>query len=71
MRPPAGGGMPPPVPEDGYTSLMPPSPPEQPDAAPAGEAEGERYGPLLVARMVKADGRALIRFDRAEPSEGE
>jgi hypothetical protein len=25
----------------------------------------ERYGPLVVRRMVKADGRALIRFDRA------
>ncbi len=43
---------------------MPSSPKDEP-------AQGERYGPLLVRRMVKDDGRALIRFDRAEPGERE
>ena len=45
---------------------MPSAPPEQPPAGDGGEAEGERYGPLIVRRMVKEDGRALIRFDRAD-----
>ena len=42
------------------------APPEQPPAGDGGEDEGERYGPLIVRRMVKEDGRALIRFDRAD-----
>jgi hypothetical protein len=37
-------------------------PQEQP---PPQEREQERYGPLVVIRMVKEDGRALIRFERA------
>jgi len=45
---------------------MPSAPPEQPPAGDGGEDEGERYGPLIVRRMVKEDGRALIRFDRAD-----
>ena len=45
---------------------MPSAPPEQPPAGDGGEEEGERYGPLIVRRMVKEDGRALIRFDRAD-----
>ena len=49
---------------------MPSAPPEQPPAGDGGEDEGERYGPLIVRRMVKEDGRALIRFDRAD-DEGE
>jgi hypothetical protein len=65
MRPPAGGCMHPPVPTGGYTSLMPTSAEEPPDAAPA-EEPLERYGPLIVRRTVKEDGRALIRFDRAD-----
>jgi hypothetical protein len=48
---------------------MPKAPPEQPSATPPDDDEGERYGPLIVRRMVKEDGRALIRFDRAEPGE--
>ena len=50
---------------------MPSSANDEPVAADGGEAEGERYGPLLVRRMVKDDGRALIRFDRVEPGERE
>jgi hypothetical protein len=29
--------------------------------------EQERYGPLVLIRIVKDDGRALIRFERAPP----
>jgi hypothetical protein len=71
MRPPTGGRMRPPVPDWGYTSVMPTSDNDEPVAAAGGEDDGERYGPLLVRRMVKEDGRALIRFDRAEPGERE
>jgi hypothetical protein len=45
-----------------------PSPPEAagPDGGRPGEEQpAERYGPLIVRRMVKEDGRALIRFERA------
>jgi hypothetical protein len=42
------------------------APPEQPPAREPGEDEEERYGPLIVRRMVKEDGRALIRFERAD-----
>jgi hypothetical protein len=46
---------------------MPSAPQDEPDAAPADEQPAERYGPLIVRRMRKEDGRALIRFDRAQP----
>jgi hypothetical protein len=42
---------------------MPSSPPEPTDRTPP-LPEGERFGPLLVQRLVKADGRALILFTR-------
>jgi hypothetical protein len=57
--------MHPPVPKGGYTSVMPTSAEGPPDSAPA-EERVERYGPLIVRRTVKDDGRALIRFDRAD-----
>jgi hypothetical protein len=44
---------------------MPTSGEGPPDAAPA-EERPERYGPLIVRRIVKEDGRQLIRFDRAD-----
>jgi len=44
---------------------MPTSAEEPPDCAPA-EQPPERYGPLIVRRIVKEDGRQLIRFDRAD-----
>jgi hypothetical protein len=37
-----------------------PDPPDQ------GLTEPERFGPLLLRRLVKADGRALILFSRAD-----
>jgi hypothetical protein len=46
---------------------MPSAPRDEPDEAPADELPAERYGPLIVRRMRKEDGRALIRFERAEP----
>ncbi|MGD0386500.1 MAG: hypothetical protein ABSB73_10230 [Solirubrobacteraceae bacterium] len=45
---------------------MPSSAEEPPQRAPAEEEPTERYGPLIVRRTVKEDGRALIRFDRAD-----
>jgi hypothetical protein len=48
---------------------MPAPPPTQPDGAAAGEREEERYGPLVLTRIVKEDGRSLIRFDRADQRE--
>jgi hypothetical protein len=51
--------------ECSYTSAMPSSPPPPPDP-PAAAEPPERFGPLIVRRLVKDDGRALIRFDRAE-----
>jgi len=41
-----------------------PPPADEPptEARPVGEPE--RFGPLLVRRFVKGDGRALIRYDR-------
>jgi hypothetical protein len=48
---------------------MPADPRDEPDEAPADELPAERYGPLIVRRMRKEDGRALIRFDRARPPE--
>ena len=56
--------MHPPSPECSYTSGMASSlqgPPEEPPAT----AEPERFGPLVVRRLVKEDGRALILFSRA------
>jgi hypothetical protein len=71
MRRLAGECMHSPVIDDGYTCAMPSSAQEPPDGAPSAgeETEVERYGPLIVRRMVKADGRALIRFDRADHDE--
>jgi hypothetical protein len=46
---------------------MPAAPQDEPDAA-ADEQPPERYGPLVVRRMRKEDGRALIRFERVEPA---
>jgi hypothetical protein len=48
---------------------MPAPPPSQADAAGAREGEEERYGPLVLTRIVKEDGRSLIRFDRADQHE--
>jgi hypothetical protein len=42
-----------------------PTPPEQPSAR-AGEQREERYGPLALLRMSKADGRALLLFSHRE-----
>jgi hypothetical protein len=39
---------------------------------PPGGAESEvceRFGPLAIERVAKADGRALIIYSRAEPQE--
>jgi hypothetical protein len=66
MHTPAPGCMHPGVSKYGYTSSMRSAPPEQPPAGEPGEDEAERYGPLIVRRMVKEDGRALIRFERAD-----
>ncbi len=57
--------MHPPVPQCSYTSAMPSSPPPPPDRAPATDPL-ERFGPLLLRRLVKDDGRALILFSRAD-----
>jgi hypothetical protein len=38
------------------------SSPEPPRTPPPGEPE--RYGPLVLERIVKDDGRALIRYSR-------
>jgi hypothetical protein len=43
---------------------MPSSPEAPPDRPPAGEPP-ERFGPLVLRRLVKDDGRALILFSRA------
>ena len=43
----------------------PPDPQHPPDQSP-GSTEAERFGPLLLRRLVKADGRALILFSRAD-----
>ena len=48
-----------------YTSAMPSSPPPPLDRPPATE-EPERFGPLVLRRLVKDDGRALILFSRAD-----
>ncbi len=56
------------VPECSYTSGMPPAPETPPDRPPAGEV-AERFGPLVLRRLVKDDGRALILFSRAEDGE--
>jgi hypothetical protein len=66
-HPVRGTGMRPAVPAGGYICVMPSAPQDEPDAAPPVEQPAERYGPLNVARMRKEDGRALIRFERAEP----
>ena len=46
-------------------SSSPPDPPDPPDQSP-GSTEAERFGPLLLRRLVKADGRSLILFSRAD-----
>ncbi|MGA2006450.1 MAG: hypothetical protein ABSH27_02685 [Solirubrobacteraceae bacterium] len=48
---------------------MPAPPPSQADAAGAREGEEEHYGPLVLTRIVKEDGRSLIRFDRVDERE--
>jgi len=46
--------------------------PEEGRPGPVPAEDGvERYGPLIVRRVVKEDGRALIRFDRAGEREPE
>jgi hypothetical protein len=45
--------------------------PAEPDSPPrpqpgASETDDERVGPVAIARHVKADGRALILYTRAE-----
>jgi hypothetical protein len=53
---------------------MPAPPPQQPDEAPQSvvrEVGTERFGPLEVKRYVKADGRALLLFNRVEPAGGD
>jgi hypothetical protein len=57
--------MHPPAAECSYTSAMPSPPPVPPDRPPATE-EPERFGPLVLRRLVKDDGRALILFSRAD-----
>jgi hypothetical protein len=59
-------------PQRGYTSGMP-SPPSSAARPPNGGdppdqslPEPERFGPLLLLRLVKPDGRALILFSRAD-----
>jgi hypothetical protein len=47
---------------------MPPAPETPPDRPPTGERP-ERFGPLVLRRLVKDDGRALILFSRAEDGE--
>jgi hypothetical protein len=48
-------------------------PPEPPDRVPAAaqpepqEHREERFGPLEVTRLRKADGRSLIVYERVEP----
>jgi hypothetical protein len=42
--------------------------PAAPSTPGGGEsAVGERFGPLAIERVAKADGRALILYSRAEP----
>jgi hypothetical protein len=52
---------------------MPSAPQGPPDSpAPVSPADPpERYGPLLVERFVKDDGRKLVRFSRVEAVERE
>jgi len=67
MRHSAAGCMHPAVPDGGYICVMSSASQDEPDTATADEQPAERYGPLIVKRMRKEDGRALIRFERAEP----
>jgi hypothetical protein len=54
-----------------YTSRMA-DPPPRPDPPPsAGARDDERFGPLLVRRSDKDDGRALILYRAPSPSEGD
>lgn len=50
--------------------LVPEFPPDpsDPQLTPA-EDRLEHFGPLLLERLVKDDGRALIRFSRAVPAD--
>jgi hypothetical protein len=43
----------------------PPQPPGPADRPPV-PGDPEHFGPLLLQRLVKADGRALILFSRAD-----
>jgi hypothetical protein len=42
--------------------------PSDPPLTPA-EGPFEQFGPLVLERLVKDDGRALIRFSRAVPAD--
>lgn len=59
-----------PSPMGGISVSMPSAPQDEPDAAAPDEQPAERYGPLIVRRMRKEDGRALIRFEWAGPPDG-
>lgn len=50
--------------------LVPAFPPDpsDPELAPAAGLS-EHFGPLVLERLVKDDGRALIRFSRAVPAD--
>jgi hypothetical protein len=48
---------------------VPDQPPDPSDRQPTpAPAAAEKFGPLTLQRLVKEDGRALILFNRNEPS---
>ncbi len=47
-----------------------PPPAEERSGAAASEDEPERFGPLLVRRLTKKDGRALILYERDDDRDG-
>jgi hypothetical protein len=49
---------------------MPSTPQGPPEPAPpSAPPPAEHFGPLLLERIVKDDGRALIRYTRVDPVE--
>jgi hypothetical protein len=51
--------------------MSPGEPPPAEERSGAGsEDEPERFGPLLVRRLTKEDGRALILYERDDDREG-
>jgi hypothetical protein len=49
---------------------MPSAPQGPPEPAPpSAPPPAEHFGPLLLERIVKDDGRALIRYTRVDPVE--